>query len=488
VTAANGPSRSYPGIAVALHGTPRLPRDGAWSIGRRNRTALAPTAVDPRTPIPLVRAGPVTGGQWRLLDPADALSAANPQNLYGLLQSAGTSKTFYEHMVVDDSGRQLGIDASHPPNLADVGSLLGATDIFPNLADVLKIPAGAGDALKLAGDGFEKSFAWDITDPDRTIFELGVIKLVLAYHGPDTSDPPVDKPSHAKLTLKASGSPRLAFELERLTFAAYVTGISSDPIIQIHGGFRASDGGKPSFENIQVEYGSALSFVKEIISGLSELVKSLGGEVNLDVGFSGDRLTVHQGFVLPTIPLGLGEVRDVGIDLGLAITIPKSASFNVGIGGGPSTDGSIKPKPFTWIVDPLAGNGALALGVVDGDLAVYIEAGIGAALAINLVVASGSASIILQLAISTDQKPFVITVTLIGHAEVDVLGGLASASITLSAGIALHPDFPPGSALPNAVDFTAMVAVAIHLSICWVISIDFDGSWQFSQTVPLHLP
>ena len=78
--------------------------------------------------------------------------------------------------------------------------------------------------------------------------------------------------------------------------------------------------------------------------------------------------------------------------------------------------------------------------------------------------------------------------TLIGHAEVDVLDGLASASLTLTAGIDLHPDFPAGSDLPDAVDFTAMVAVGIHISICWVVNVDFDGSWQFSQTLPLHLP
>ena len=130
----------------------------------------------------------------------------------------------------------------------------------------------------------------------------------------------------------------------------------------------------------------------------------------------------------------------------------------------------------------------MSLGVVDGDLAVYIEAGIGAALAIDLAVASGSASITLELAISTDQKPFVLAITLVGQAEVDVLGGLASASLTLSAGIAIKPDVPAGSLLPDGVDLTAMVAVGIHLSICWVISIDFDGSWQFSEHVPLHLP
>ena len=42
--------------------------------------------------------------------------------------------------------------------------------------------------------------------------------------------------------------------------------------------------------------------------------------------------------------------------------------------------------------------------------------------------------------------------------------------------------------LPDNVDFTAAVSVGIHISIAWVINVDFDGSWAFSQDIPLHLP
>jgi hypothetical protein len=484
VTNGKVPGKPYQGIAIALHGTPRLPRDGAWSIGRRPQGAQAPTAVDPAVPIPLVLARDAGGAQqWRFLDPSDALSVANPNTLYGVLQSGGTAKTFFEHLIVDKAGRQLNIDPAHLPNLADVGALLGATDIFPNLGNVLKIPPGVADALTLAKDGFKKTFTWPIPGGDRTLLELGVIRLVLSY--------PATPQAKATLAFDPLGSPRWRFSLDGLVFAAYVDGISADPLLEIHGNFAASETDAPGFNSIQVVYGTALNFIKSIISGISELVKSLGGDVALDVGFSGNALTVHQGFVLPTIPLGLGEIRDVGIDLGLSITIPSKASFNVGIGGKPQNGGGdsskLKLKPFTWIVDPLTGNGTLSIGVVDGDLAVYIEAGIGAALAINLAIASGSASIILELAISTDKKPFEIAVTLIGHAEVDVLAGLASVSLTLTAGVALHPIFT-GSTLPSAIELTAMVAVGIHLGIAWVINIDFDGSWQFSETVQLHLP
>ena len=382
VTTGTVPGKGYPAVAVALYGTPRLPRDGAWSMGRRAAGAQAPTAVDPTSPIPLVQA--MTAGgvkQWRLLDPGDALSVASPGSFYGLLQSGGTAKTFLEHLIIDNAGSALNVDPGNPPHLADMGSLLGATDLFPNVGNALKIPATAADALKLDGDGFKKKFSWPVGDGDRTLLDVGVVQLVLSYHGPDDSPAHVDQPTQATIILDPASSPRWSVSLERLTFAAYVDALSSDPLLQIHGGFAVSETAAPGFNNIEVEYGIALKFVKEIISGLSGLVKSIGGKVVLDVGFSGNALTVHQGFVLPTIPLGLGEVRDVGIDLGLSITIPSKASFNVGLGGPPPEGGDdaskLKLQPFTWICDPLAGNGTISLGVVDGDLAVYIEAGIG---------------------------------------------------------------------------------------------------------------
>jgi hypothetical protein len=495
-TAADVAGQTYPAVAVAVHGTPRLPRDGAWSIARRGSADPAPTLVDPTFPIPLIFGTNNDGNhQWRLLDPADALSVRAPNTVFGLLQGTGTSKSLFENPVVEAAGQSLLLDPAQgvpPPNLADIGALLGAADIFPNLANVLKIPTGAGDALNLAQDGFKKTFDWLIEKPDhsflddQTLLDLGVVRLVLQYHGPDGSNH--DLATHTTLSLDANppaGSPRWALSLDRLSLAAFVQGFSSDPLLTIHGGFAASETQPAGFNNIKIDYGSALSLVKSIISGLTTLVEAMGGSVDLDVGFSENKLTVHDGFALPTIPLGLGEVRDIAIDLGMAIDIPSHAEFHVGLGS--------KDKPFTWIVDPLAGTGAIVLGTSGGDLGVFIEAGIGAALAIDVVVASGSASIIFELSISTNVHPFALTAALVGNASVDVLGGLASASLTLAAAITIVPHWPdglpdPAHPLPDSVDFTAAVAVGIHISICWVISVDFDGSWSLSEDIPLHLP
>jgi hypothetical protein len=498
VTRANVAGQGYPALAVALNGAPRLPRDGAWSIARRGSGDQTPTPVDPNFPVPLIFAtNNDNTPQWRLLDPADGLSAFSPNTFYGLLQGTGTSKSLIENPVIDSSGGSLLLDPNRgvpAPNLADLGSLLGASGIFPNLANVLRIPTGPADVLNLAQDGFQKTFDWTVEKPDhsflddQSLLDVGVISLNLQYHGPDSNHN--DVATHATFTVDANppaGSPRWSLALDHLSQAVFVQGFGSDALLTIHGGFFASETQKAGFNNIQVDYGSALSLVKSIISGLTTLIEAMGGSVNLDVGFSDNKLTVDDGFALPTIPLGLGEIEDIAIDLGLQISIPDHADFHVELG--------TQDKPFTWIVDPLAGTGAIVLGTTDGKLGVMIEAGIGAALAIDLAIASGSASIILELAISTSQTPFALTATLVGNASVDVLDGLASVSLTLAASITIVPHWPTASGLPDlnhplpdAVDFTAAVAVGVHISIAWVVNVDFDGSWAFSQDIKLHLP
>jgi hypothetical protein len=395
--------QSYPAaVAVALYGTPRLPRDGAWSITRRAGSAATPTTVDPAQPIPLISA-PDTSSvpRWRLLDPSDVLQAATPGTVFGLLQGNGTSKTLFENPIVDATGKALSLDPAQGvpgPNLADIGALLGAADIFPNLANVLKIPTAASDALALVNDGFQKTFAWPIqkadgtTLADQTLLDLGIISMVLQYHGPDKNG--TDGNANATYVIDAAppaGQPRWSLDIEQLSMAVFVQGFSSDAILTIHGGFQASELSKAGFVNIQIEYGSALALIKSILTGIQSVVEAIGGVVDLDVGFSDNKLTVRDSFALPAIPLGLGQLENIGLSLGLAITIPSSAEFSVGFASA--------EDPFTWVVDPLTGNGAITLGTKDGDIDCFIEAGIGVALELNLAIASGGASIMLDFSL-----------------------------------------------------------------------------------------
>jgi len=87
---------------------------------------------------------------------------------------------------------------------------------------------------------------------------------------------------------------------------------------------------------------------------------------------------------------------------------------------------------------------------------------------------------------------------LTGQASVDVLDGLASATITLTAGLGLKPEpFPPRLPPLSPFDvinykpfddivFEVTCSVGIHISVCWLVHVDFDGSWQFSKKIDVR--
>jgi len=103
--------------------------------------------------------------------------------------------------------------------------------------------------------------------------------------------------------------------------------------------------------------------------------------------------------------------------------------------------------------------------------------------------------VVLAVRLDTTKVPFGVMVLLTGNASVDVLDGLASASLMLTAGLGVQVSPGPANDLlqvppdledyiaKTAITLSAEVAVAIHLSICWVASIDWGGQWGFSETL-----
>ena len=73
-------------------------------------------------------------------------------------------KHAHHEFDLDQPGKALNIDHNHLPNLADVGALLGATDIFPNLGAVLGLDQQP-NPLNLVQDGFKQTYEQDIDQP-----------------------------------------------------------------------------------------------------------------------------------------------------------------------------------------------------------------------------------------------------------------------------------------------------------------------------------
>ncbi len=492
-----------PALGAALLSSPVLPRDGAWGFGKRATTATAPTPLPEGVPVPLVQpnSDPST---WHFADIADVLQLASPANFYGLLQDTGTQKTLFEQPTVKDlTGASPGtlpsiqLPAGVAPALADLGSLLGATGLFPDISKTISFLTGAIEQLQTIPQGLHYTKEIDFTgNEDPTpLLDLHVLQIALIYAdtGGGQTGSRWNKPAKISFnvdpahTLPDSNGRNWWLTIGPISFSVTVPEFGPDPILTIVGGFAADDRSKPGLTGLTIDYGAALDTIKTILSKLQALASFLPGGLGagLDVSLSDGKLTVRDTFALPTLPLGLGNLSDISLDLGLTLTLsPLSADFIVGIGD--------PDNPFNWVVSPLAGNGAIDIGVKGGQPDFLIQAGIGLGLSIDIGIAEGSASITLAFSLEINGSSLTVVIILNGQASVDVMGGLASASLSLTAaiGVSILP-FPPLPTITSTeisfpsetITFLASVAVGIHISICWVVSVNFEGSWQFSQSV-----
>lgn len=319
---------------------------------------------------------------------------------------------------------------------------------------------------------------------ERVLIPLGPIQLLMA----SWSDPHVANATSIALELDASASPRWKIDVKNIAFQLAIDGWggAADPLITVHGDMSAAEGSAPGFSNIDIKYGQALSIVKDILSQIETFLAFLPGvkDGGLQVSFAGTKLRVRENFPIPKLPLGVGYLEDISLKLGFDVDVlSKKMGFFIGLGD-PQT-------PFHWLVSPLSGNGMLQLGASD-QLGVVMEAGIGVGLAIDLAILSGSASIVIAVRFDATRNPIGVMVLLTGQASVDVLDGLASASLSLTAGVgvAVQPGdlvgLPPDPITflkTSVVILSAEVAVGVHISVCWLVHVDFDGSWPFSETI-----
>jgi hypothetical protein len=457
-----------PEIVVALVGTPRLPANGQWSVGQHKPGDRAPRALDPSAVVPLIRAN--SSPDWHLADPSDINRLSAPTaTQYGLLQATGTQRIFFRQPRAAKASPQF--DLGEPPHLADVVSLLNGTGAFPDLDKTLQFNepppsiGAVGDTLTVQ----KREFSLAGLGP-RTLLEIPPVKVMLAYADAQGT------PAIASVEINPAGSPSWTITIGTVSILLAIPpfGTVDDPLLRLTGSIHADSDSAPNYKDLVVHFGGSMSLVEQVFSRLQELASLLpGGKSELKVTFADGRLTVRDSFTLPNLPLGIGQITDVGMNLGLTVTLsPRSVDFQVGIAS--------PEEPFHWLVSPLSGTGAIVVGSTDGRPTILVQAGIGAGLAIDVGIASGSASVVLAVQVDNRVAPVELKVILTGQAAVDVLDGLASAALTLSAAMGIVPDELP---IPHEIILFADVAVGIHLAVCWVASVDFDGSWHVQQTL-----
>ena len=476
-------------LVAAVRGSPALPRDGQWSVARIGQADQAPNALDPTFPVPVVRPkGPANvANRWHLADPHDIsklADAAMPATRYGLVQSLGTQKVFFPRPRVGNDPDPISVPK--PPQLADVGALLNAAGIFPALTEAFDFKNLTSLAVTNGQVGFTDTF--EIPAGKKAVLaDLGGadgIQVLITYE--DEHSPP--KPTTASITVNPTASPRWSLTLQRVGFTVVFRGAA---LIQIFASVKVDEHSAPTVHDLNVRYEGILSALQTIFTNVQQVARFLPGgkDAGIRVAFSQGRLTIRNSFALPKLPLGAGQITDVTADMGFDVALaPFDVRFVAGLG--------TSEKPFRWIVSPLAGTGVVRVGISAQGLDVLVQAGLGLGLAIDLGIASGAASVALAFEINTGPTPFELRVILSGRASVDVLGGLASATITLACGLGvippdallkppyLPPSIPPPNPVgPFTVGITGSVSVGIHISICWVVDVDWDGYWQFRQDI-----
>jgi hypothetical protein len=283
-------------------------------------------------------------------------------------------------------------------------------------------------------------------------------------------------------------SPSWSLDVNHLAVGLTIPALSSTPVIWFEGGFHADADSTPGFPNLQVDFSGPLSVLTTLFTVLDDIASVLSpggssggaegasGPPGLNVTFSDGKLTVTDNFALPSIPLGLGTIENVSLDIGASLDIVGlTIDFLVGIGS--------PTAPVQWIADPLTGTICVQAGIQSNEMTVLIQAGIGLGLSIDLGIASGSASIVVAVQLQINGVPggalITIMLLLTGQASVDVLGGLASAAITLTAGLGFSIN-----TANEAINLIGTASVGIHISICWVINISWSGSWTFQKQLP----
>ena len=379
--------------------------------------------------------------------------------------------------------------------MGDLASILNSTGLFPDLTSALSLMESGIEQINTLPQGFKYSKSYQFTAQSATIVDLDVMQIQMLYADtPQTTQPPQNpNPTVLTYTVNSSaptGSPTWSLSIGPFTLQVVIPMFPGGPVLWIVGDFYGDSHTKPGVTNLNVQFGGALSVVQQVFSALQTVAQFLpgGATANLDVALSDGVLNVQDTFSIADLPLGLGDLTDVSLDIGLNVTIqPLSVNFSVGLG--------TPQNPFNWIATPLAGNGMMSLGVQNSQPDFTIQAGIGLGIAIDLGIASGSASVTIAFNLNIDGNSVTLMVILTGQASVDVLDGLASAALTLSAGlgVSLNPAVPIPTlsggqlTIPSIdVGLLATCSVGIHLTVCWVVSVSWDGSWQFRQD--LHTP
>ena len=294
------------GFAVAVVGTPKLPRAGHWTAVRVNPATHATSSVDPRRGVPIVRHGQ---GPFRFREPSDT-RLTNARIEHALLMTTATSRAlFRQPSIAPGVPGKMSFDI--PPLLADPYSLVQTTGAFPS--PNFGLPLKETPSFQIAEDN-----SWNIdinkfhidVKPQPGFMQGAGWGLTRDYNfaAPDeAADVVLDIASAAPAPFLVNVPPSI-LNLD-LPLPAPL-----NRIFQIVTQYTATDGGPPQLMKPDLIFAGALTELKSILDALAHMT---GLAVPFDVSVTAGEgaspsFTVHMSLVF-----GIGNGPDGRVEIGM---------------------------------------------------------------------------------------------------------------------------------------------------------------------------
>ncbi len=492
------PARDAAGKQIfvsAARGSLILPKDGSWSMVKRNTDTGDVQPVEEGQSVPLIQQNNAT--TFKISDPGDVVVNAS-KVAFGVLQSTGTQKLLFDTPQFEPNVEKL---KSAQTYFADPYKLLNAKSVFPNIKNAMAL-SNAEKEIDIIGEGMMKMAKRtllfnDLLPPNyeyTIVNEPGILKIYVDYKE--------IKGQRGDLVLGIDSAVNDIKEKWQAAVSNIRLVVDLGPfpeLMWVNGNFNAASGTSPKYDKPNLEFGEKLQTVKDILKVLAALSGDDfddGMKVSMSNSPGSWEYKFNCSQEIPVIrfpsaelllanpnpPLKLEAGLKVGFYFNEMISVPTDLKQLVpACGAYVDFYARIQVMCFTLAAASVYAVGQVNLGIAadsKAGITLRMKFGFGVEIVVGLPVV-GNVSVLYMMSILVEIGSDSVTVGafMLFRGQAEICGGLVGVCIQIEAGgsITTHPD--------NSTDCLAQVTFSIDICILWVIDINFSETWSESRQI-----
>ncbi|NWJ47073.1 MAG: hypothetical protein HXX08_14530 [Chloroflexi bacterium] len=506
----------------AGRGSLQLPKEGSWSLVRRQESTADIVGIDVDGALPLIREGrlnTIPVQPYRFAEPSDIRQASSPASDYGILHSTGSQKVLYLRPTI--ARGDANIRSTLRPYFADSYAILGSTAIFPNVDSTF--PLGlVGTTLAVIGPGqLRLTSGGTFTTPvgyQRDLLNKGGSRIYVDY-----SDV-ADSGGQAVVTYTFDSQAPVPWTAMVKKESIVIDIMAFKGLITVTSEFEAAFGQKPTMPKPKVKFGSILQPIVDLLKFLGDFDMSQAFSVNMGnatvttwqpkwkaslIGFklkyeAPAKLEIWVfGFKIKSVPQTPGVTKPpVKLELDIEIEghynmLPFSKSSDT-----PSTDLAKVATDMLSVGASLKLGGEIDIfctsigildlyfvGILEFEFGIDSKEGksFGFKVAVGLELATewpvvGEVSVMMAVGLEMEWKDSGsgIYAIMIFKGEAELLGGIIVIGISIEAKGGTEKEIESGEEKTYAV---CEVEFAAEVTLAFVIHFEFDVTWQEKKQV-----